>query len=164
MHTHKPLVIAVSAALVFGAAVLVHSASPITADPPAQRFAWLSGHWCAQGNGELLEEFWLPPAGDLALGVGRTVKNGVTTSHEFLRIETRAGVTRLVATHDRQEPTPFDLTATGAESARFENPRHDFPTRIEYRRVSSGLHAEIGGPGKDGKEAVITFEFRRCVD
>jgi hypothetical protein len=164
MNTRKPVVIAVSAALVLGLAELVHSATLVADDPPAHRFNWLSGHWCAEGGGELLEEFWMPPEGDLALGIGRTVKDGVTTSHEFLRIETRDGITSLVATHNRQEPTPFKLTATGSDWARFENPQHDFPKRIEYRRVSSGLHAEIAGPDKNGKEAVIPFEFRRCVD
>jgi hypothetical protein len=160
MNTRKSM-IAVSAALFLAAAVHDTMAAD---DPPARRFDWLSGHWCGERAGELLEEFWLPPEGDLALGVGRTVKSGVTTSHEFLRIETRDGVTSLTAFHDNQPPTPFKLTAAGADWARFENPQHDFPKRIEYRRTASGLRAEIAGPGKDGQQAVIPFEFRRCVD
>jgi hypothetical protein len=164
MKPVKHLVIALTAALVPGVAALVQSATPVADDPPARSFAWLSGHWCAEDGGELFEEFWLPPAGNLALGVGRTVRDGVTTSHEFLRIETVSGVTQLVAMHDRQEPTAFKLSASGAGWARFENPRHDFPKRIEYRRTSSGMHAEIAGPGKDGKEAIIPFDFHRCVD
>jgi uncharacterized protein DUF6265 len=163
MDTRKYLVTAASAALLIAAA-LVQSATLVADDPPARRFDWLSGHWCAEGGGQLLEEFWLPPEGNLALGVGRTVKNGITTSHEFMRIETRDGATHYIAIHDGQPPTPFKLTASGADWARFENPQHDFPKRVEYRRVSSGLHAEIAGPDKNGKEAVIPFEFRRCVD
>ena len=81
-----------------------------------------------------------------------------------MRIETRDGATHYIAIHDGQPPTPFKLTASGADWARFENPQHDFPKRVEYRRVSSGLHAEIAGPDKNGKEAVIPFDFRRCVD
>jgi len=160
----KPLLTALAATLVLGVAALVQSATLVADDPPARRFDWLSGHWCAEGGGQLLEEFWLPPEGNLALGIGRTIKNGVTTSHEFMRIETRDGVTNYVSIHDGQPPTPFKLTASGAEWARFENPQHDFPKRVEYRRTSSGLHAEIAGPDKDGKPAVIPFEFRRCVD
>jgi hypothetical protein len=163
MNTRKPLLAILPAALVVGAAALVHAAT-LADDPPSRRFAWLSGHWCAEGGGTLLEEFWLPPEGNLALGVGRTVKNGATTTHEFMRIETRDGATNYIAIHDGQPPTAFRLTASGAEWARFENPQHDFPQRVEYRRTSSGMHAEIAGPGKDGKEAVIPFEFRRCVD
>jgi hypothetical protein len=164
MNTRKPVLVILSAALVVGAAALVHAATLAAADPPARRFSWLSGHWCSEAGGELIEEFWLPPEGDLTLGVGRTVKNGVTTSHEFLRIATRDGVPQLTAIHDNQPPTPFRLTASGVDWARFENPQHDFPQRIEYRRTSSGMHAEIAGPGKGGKEEVIPFEMRRCVD
>jgi len=164
MNIPKPLLTAVPAALLIAAAALVQAATLAADDPPARRFDWLSGHWCAEGAGTLLEEVWLPPEGSLALGVGRTVKNGVTTSHEFMRIETRDGVTNYVSIHDGQPPTPFKLTGSGADWARFENPQHDFPKRVEYRRVSSGLHAEIAGPDKNGKEAVIPFDFRRCVD
>jgi hypothetical protein len=163
MKTRMPLLM-MTAALVLGTAAWVQSATLVGDDPPARRFDWLSGHWCAEGGGQLLEEFWLPPEGSLALGVGRTVKNGVTASHEFMRIETRAGVTNYIAIHDGQPPTAFRLTTSGSDWARFENPQHDFPKRVEYRRVSSGLHAEIAGPGQDGKEQVVPFEFRRCVD
>jgi len=95
MNTRKPMVTALSAALVLGVAALVQSATLVADDPAARRFEWLSGHWCGESGGELMEEMWLPPEGSVALGVGRTVRNGITTSHEFLRIETRDGVTSL---------------------------------------------------------------------
>ena len=164
MNTRKPMVTALSAALVLGVAALVQSATLVADDPAARRFEWLSGHWCGESGGELMEEMWLPPEGSVALGVGRTVRNGITTSHEFLRIETRDGVTSLTAIHNGQAPTPFKLTASGSDWARFENPQHDFPQRIEYRRTPSGLHAEIAGPGEGGKETVIPYGFRHCVD
>jgi len=164
MKTRMLFVIAVPAALALGAAALVQSATPAAQGASAPRFEWLSGHWCGERGGEAIEELWLPPNGDLALGVGRTIKGGVTTSHEFLRIQTRDGATRLTALHDGQPPTAFALAASGADWARFENPEHDFPKRIEFRRIPSGLHAEIAGPGKGGKETVIPFEYRRCID
>ena len=51
------------------------------------------------------------------------------------------------------------MTASGDDWARFENPAHDFPKRVEYRRTPDGLHAEIAGPGKGGKELVIPFDY-----
>jgi hypothetical protein len=146
------------------ALVLFACAVPAADDPPARRFDWMSGHWCSESGGQLLEEFWLPAEGELALGVGRTVKAGKTTTFEFMRIETRDGVTSYIALHDGQPPVAFRMTASGQHWARFENPQHDFPRRVEYRRTSSGMHAEIAGPGKGGKEMVISFEYRRCVD
>lgn len=134
------------------------------ADSSPRAFSWLSGHWCSQSEAQLIEEYWLPPEGSLVLGVGRTVKAGKTVTFEFMRIETRDGVTNYLAMHDGLPAVAFRLTASGADWARFENPQHDFPKRVEYRRTSSGLHAEIAGPGKGGKEVVMPFDYRRCVD
>jgi len=140
------------------------AASCAADESPAQRFAWLSGHWCSQQGESRIDEYWLPAGGDLALGVGRTVKAGKVSSYEYMRIETRDGLTNYISLHDGQPATAFRLTAAGADWARFENPQHDFPKRIEYRRNAAGLHAEIAGPGRDGKELVIGFEYLRCAD
>lgn len=128
----------------------------------AADFGWLSGHWCAETGGEVIEEHWLPANGDLMLGLSRAVRAGKTASFEFLRIETRDGVANYLAQPQGAPPTAFKLTASGLHWARFENPQHDFPTRVEYRRAATGLHAQIAGPGKNGKERVIPFEYRRC--
>src|SRR4051812_20714346 len=134
------------------------------AESPARSFDWLSGHWCMQAGGELTEEFWLPDEGDVALGISRTVNSGRTKSVEFMRIEIRDGVTQFVALLEGQPPTSFRLTGSGRHWVRFENPAHDFPRRVEYRLSDAGLHAEVAGPGQDGKERVIPYDYRRCVD
>jgi len=124
---------------------------------------WLSGHWCARSGAQLIEEYWLPAQGDLALGMSRTVEAGKTASFEFLRIEHSGTVINYVAQPQGGAPTAFALIASGADWARFENPQHDFPKRVEYRRTATGLHAEIAGPGRDGKEVVIPFDYRACA-
>ena len=134
--------------------------APAADESVAQRFAWLGGHWCSSD----VDEYWLPAAGDPALGVGRTVKAGKVSTYEFMRIETRDGITSYISVHDGQPATAFRLTASGADWARFENPQHDFPRRIEYRRTPAGLHAQIAGPGRDGRERVIGFDYLRCAD
>jgi hypothetical protein len=123
---------------------------------------WLSGHWCAEAGGEFVEEHWLSAQGDILLGLSRTVKGGKTVSFEFLRIQRDGAITNYLAQPQGAPPTAFQLTAAGAGWARFENPRHDFPRRVEYRRTASGLHAEIAGPGKEGKAVVIPFEYQAC--
>jgi hypothetical protein len=96
------------------------------------------------------------------LGLSRTIRSGKTTSFEFLRIATGA-TTSYIAQPRGRPPTTFRLTASGADWARFENPAHDFPQRIEYRRTPDGLHAETAGPDKDGKETVIPFDYVACL-
>jgi hypothetical protein len=124
-------------------------------------FSWLAGDWCMSADGEVVEEHWMVPRGNLMLGLSRTISTGKATSFEFMRIEFTP-IVSFVAQPNGAPPTRFALTAAGVDWARFENPLHDFPKRVEYRRVVAGLHAEIAGPGKGGKEQVIGFEYRGC--
>jgi hypothetical protein len=131
------------------------------AQTPNRDFDWIAGHWCGERNGSHIEEQWLAARGGVLLGLSRTVKGDKTLSFEFMRIEIGAE-TRFVAQPQGNPPTPFKLTASGPGWARFENPAHDFPNRVEYRRTANGLHAEIAGPDKDGKAAIIPFEYAVC--
>jgi hypothetical protein len=124
---------------------------------------WFTGHWCAEGGGQFIEEHWLAPRGDVMLGLSRTVKGAKTASFEFLRIEWTAGVPSYIAQPQGQSPVAFKLAASGEDWARFENPAHDFPKRVEYRRTADGLYAEIAGPGDGGKEMKIPFNYRTCA-
>jgi hypothetical protein len=124
---------------------------------------WFTGHWCAESGGKFIEEHWLAPRGDILLGLSRTVKGAKTASFEFLRIEWTGGVPSYIAQPQGQPPVAFKLTASGTDWARFENPAHDFPKRVEYRRTAGGLYAEIAGPGEGGKELKIPFEYRLCA-
>jgi len=141
------------------AAALSFSAS--ASDQPAA-LDWFAGHWCAERNGEFIEETWLAPRGDLLLGLSRTVKGARTSSFEYLRVEWTAGVPSYIAQPQGHPPVPFRWTAGGADWARFENAANEFPKRIEYRRTKDGLYAEIAGIGNGGKELVIPFNYRAC--
>ena len=76
-------------------------------------FGWIAGHWCLEAGGELIEEYWLPGAGDLMLGLSRTVKAGKTASFEYLRIQSKDGVTNYLAQPQGAPPTAFRLAARG---------------------------------------------------
>lgn len=129
---------------------------------PAPSLEWLAGHWCADLGDETIEELWLPPHGGVTIGLGRTRKEDATTAFEYLRIVDLDGVPAYVAQPGGRPPTTFSMTARGEQWIRFENPEHDFPQRIEYRRKLDTLHAEIAGPGEDGAEVVIPFDYRPC--
>lgn len=124
---------------------------------------WLAGDWCSHSGARTSEEHWLPAAGGMMLGTARTVTPGRDTEFEFLRIESVGGVSVYLAQPQGAAATAFKRSAAGEGWIRFENPAHDFPKRVEYRRTGAVLHAEIAGPGPDGKERVIPFEFRACT-
>ena len=58
--------------------------------------------------------------------------------------------------------TVFAIVERGKDRVLFGSAAHDFPNRIEYRREGDALHAWIAGPGQDGKEMKIPFDYRRC--
>jgi hypothetical protein len=139
--------------LLSGSGAAVHPAAPPD---------WIAGHWCTVSGGQVIEELWLPPHGGVAIGVGRTRTGEATTAFEYLRILEVDGVLSYVAQPGGNPPTVFRQVAGGDHWIRFENPAHDFPTRVEYRREGDALHAEIAGPGEDGEEQVVPFDYRRC--
>lgn len=123
---------------------------------------WIAGHWCGGGADERMEEQWLAPAGALMLGVSRSEANARPTQFEFLRIELTDDVPVYVAQPQGGAATRFTRSDAGADWIRFSNPEHDFPQHIEYRRAGEQLRASIRGPGEDGKEFSIDFDFKRC--
>jgi hypothetical protein len=130
----------------------------------SEPFSWLAGRWCLETHGQLIEELWLPSRGGIALGMSRTVDAAKTVSFEYLRIEHSAEATHYLAQPQGRPATAFKLTASGPDWARFENPQHDFPRRLEYRREGDRLHASIAGPGADGKDMTLRFDYARCGD
>ena len=126
--------------------------------------AWMAGSWCSNANAQRIEEVWLEPAAGLMLGMSRTVAaNQKPPQFEFLRVELRDGVPTYLEQPQGRPAVAFKLTQAGDSSARFENPAHDFPQRIEYRRNGNALHAEIAGPRQGGKELVIGFDYEVCA-
>lgn len=136
--------------------------APAASAGGAPSFGWLAGHWCGGETDSPVEEHWLAPGGDVMLGVGRTQRNGRTVSFEYLRIAPVDGVPTYFAHPGGRPATLFSLTEAGVDWVRFENLKHDFPQRIEYRRSVDTLRAEISGPGENGEQMVFTFEFKPC--
>jgi hypothetical protein len=132
------------------------------AAPPTRvaDLGWISGRWeSASANGEWTEESWALPRGGLMLGYSRSGAGGRVREFEFLRIQ--AGddaVPVYLAQPGGQPAVPFRLTAHDARSATFDNPAHDFPQRIVYRRDGDILVATISA--LDGSNA-MSWTYRR---
>lgn len=125
---------------------------------------WLAGRWCMPTASGMVEEYWLPESGGLLLGIGRTVKNGKATGFEFLRIETFGATLRYIAQPGGAPPTIFQGDRKGENQFEVLNPEHDFPQKIFYRRDGDVLQATISGPGTDGQEQSIHFDYDKCPD
>ena len=143
-------------------ALLLTLVAPATAATPD--LDWLAGNWCGGEAGLTIEERWLAPRGGELLGLSRTSQGERMVAFEFLRIVAVDGVPTYLAQPDGRPPTAFARTTGGEDWVRFENPAHDFPQRIEYRRTAEGLHAEISGPGDNGETQRMRFDYRPCAE
>lgn len=123
--------------------------------------AFISGGWQEVSNNLRIDEHWTSVAGGSLMGVSRTVKDGRTVAFEYLRIESRSDGIYYVAHPRGQSPgTEFKLVRLQAREAVFENPLHDFPKRIIYRRNPDGsLTARVEGDGSE-REKPQEFHYK----
>lgn len=128
----------------------------------AAALGWLAGHWCSERDGVLTEEFWLPPAGGQMLGLSRTLRDGQLRSFEFMRIATAPEGLVYLAQPNGRPAVAFLRVEQAEASVRFDNPGHDFPRSIRYARQGPRLEASIAGPGRDGSERRIDWQYARC--
>lgn len=127
----------------------------------ANQLGWMAGCWSSADGPVRVDEQWTSPEGGMMLGLSRTVKQGRTVFHEFLRIETKDGVvTYTPRLSTGQAPVSFTLVKQTPDEVVFENLSHDFPQRILYRRTSAGLFARIEG-SRSGKEQAVDFPMQR---
>ena len=129
-------------------------------NPTLADLSWMSGDWqTAAGGRRQIEEHWTAAAGGSMMGVSRTVAGDKTVEFEYLRIEQREdGIFYVAHPKARCPGTDFKLTRASASEAVFENPQHDFPKRIIYRKTDDGLTASIdAGEGSKG----MSFVFKK---
>ena len=142
--------------------LLLASAGAIAHEAPIDKLAWLAGCWSQTGSDAGSVEMWSLPAGGTMLGMARTVKNGKTVEWEHLMIrETEPGIWTYVAKPGKQPEAAFPIKLIGDGEVVFENPQHDFPQRIIYKRDGAdGLKARIEGVSK-GKEKAFDYPMQR---
>src|SRR5258705_3055752 len=140
---------------------LVFITTASTQTPTLADISWISGDWqTAPGGRAQIEEHWTQAAGATMMGMSRTVAGEKTVEFEYLRIEQRAdGIYYVAHPKARCPGTDFKLTRASATEAVFENPQHDFPKRVIYRKgADDSLTASIDG-GEGTKS--MSFAYKR---
>ena len=123
--------------------------------------AWLAGCWALKSGARIVEEQWTSPRGGLMLGASRAVRNDSLIEFEQVRIEQRGTDLIYVASPSRQATAEFKATSSDGSSVVFENPDHDFPKKIFYRRQGTdSLVAGIEGP-RGGTTRTINYPYKR---
>lgn len=141
--------------------VLQGSAGAGQAPAGLEKLGWMAGCWRTAGN-EVTEEHWMAPSGGTMIGMSRTVRGGRTTGYEFLQIRAVDGVLTYVARPSGQAETPFPMKSIGDGEVLFENPTHDFPQRIGYRKTPAGVTARVEGTA-NGQVQGFDIAFTQCT-
>jgi hypothetical protein len=120
--------------------------------------AWLTGCWKTTVGTRAVTELWLPPDGGTMIGLSRTVSRGKTVEYEFIVLRSGTRGLEYVAKPSGQPEAVFTATTVSRDELILENPQHDFPTRIGYRRTREGLTATVSG-AVAGKPRSVEFKY-----
>ncbi len=134
----------------------------VWAETGVEKLGWMAGCWeLRSSNGAFsIEEQWMKPGGESMSGMGRTIRNGKTIFTEFQRISVEDGKLTYTARIGTKGMTMFPLLKMSDTEVVFENPAHDFPQRVIYRKAEGGLFARIEGVDK-GKEKHQDFPYKQ---
>jgi hypothetical protein len=127
-----------------------------------EQLAWMAGCWRMESATRVVDEMWMAPAGGVMLGTGRTVIKGRAVGHEFMQIREDSGRIAFVARPSGQAEASFALVTIGEREVVFENPAHDFPQRVIYRRDGTSLTGRIEGT-QNGKPRFEDFPMRKVT-
>ena len=132
------------------------------APPTVKDVAWIAGCWDSTRGGRHVIEQWMAPEGGTMMGVSRTTAGDKTAEWEFLIIRQGPQGLDYVAKPSRQPEATFTATRATNSEVVFENPAHDFPKRIIYKREGDALTASIEGP-MNGQNRRIDFAYRKAA-
>lgn len=122
----------------------------------------LIGSWKANMGGSAVYESWQADSSNRFKGMGFSVNgNDTDISEKLIIAATDSGLYYISDVSHNPAPVYFKMTRQDSTTTVWENPNHDFPTRIIYRLpTADSLHARIEGLRK-GKESGIDFIFQR---
>jgi hypothetical protein len=148
---------------IFLSAGLFVAGTVIHAQEPLGQLRWLAGCWELRSGSRVVVEMWMPPLGDLMIGGSRTLVGSTTREFEHLRIRAEAGKLVYTALPSGQHEASFPATAVSDSAVTFENPSHDFPQRIVYRRRGAdSVIARVEGPGPNNTRRGFDLPMRRA--
>lgn len=143
-------------------AVALLISTPALAAPADEvgKLGWMAGSWIQEKDGVTTREAWLAPLGGAMAGASQTNRPGRPPAVEHMTITAEPAGATFTALLPGQPPTPFVLKPGGEGEAVFENPAHDFPQRVIYRRCGADLCARIEGT-VGGKARTVEWRYVR---
>jgi hypothetical protein len=136
---------------------------PVGAQSGITAVGWMQGCWESATPQRIVEEQWTAPRAGSMLGVGRTVRGERLVEYEFVLLREQDGKLAYEAHPSGQPSAVFTSSTVSDTIVVFENPQHDFPQRVGYRKDGAdAIVAWVDGT-ENGKERRIEFPYRRAA-
>ncbi|HEY5822722.1 MAG TPA: DUF6265 family protein [Cyclobacteriaceae bacterium] len=123
------------------------------------KLSWLEGSWKRTNAkpGRTASENWKKGNSNEWIGIGVSLKEQDTSFVEKLKILVKDNAIYYVAdVAENKGPVYFKFTELTSDGFVCENPDHDFPRKISYKKEGNNLKATTSGDGKS-----IDFLFVR---
>lgn len=138
--------------------------APAAAATTIKSFSWLIGKWQMATKDGITYENWTMVNDSLLEGVSGMIKGKDTSVYEHITLKLDRNdiyYTPTVKDQNNGQPVPFKMTQAIGDSFVFENPQHDFPSKITYTRQSAtAMLARISGK-INGQEHAEDFPMTR---
>ena len=116
-----------------------------------KKLDWLEGTWTRTNTkpDRSAHEKWQKISSSEWVGLGVNMKGSDTAFVEKLKLLIKEGNIYYVADIvENKEPVYFKFTSITKEGFVCENPQHDFPKKITYKKDGEKIKATISGDGK----------------
>ena len=125
---------------------------------------WFLGAWKFKTNDGDLTEIWKQMNDSVYLGVSYVIVKTDTVFYELISLEQKNkkwNYSVSVKNQNNEQPVSFEMTSMTPNQLVFENPKHDFPSKITYTKITQdSMVAKISGILK-GKEQTEYFPMKR---
>ena len=147
------------------ATLIIFTGCTKTEKKPIEYTEWLIGTWENNLPASIVYEEWSKTDDKTFSGRSFIVVEGDTTVFETIELSQKENgmleYIPTVADQNEGQPVVFTLTGLTEDMMRFENPDHDFPQLISYKRLpSDSLEARVYGI-RNGSERDLYFKMKR---
>ncbi|MCA6423647.1 MAG: hypothetical protein IM568_12650 [Flavobacterium sp.] len=130
-----------------------------------EKLNWLIGNWENKMDEGLLTETWIKENDSTFSGTTYFIINKKDTVHSETIILTQLNNELIyrptVKGQNNDEPVDFKLRSESENTFEFENPKHDYPQKIVYKKVNeNSLVATISGM-QQGKQSTESYPMKK---
>ncbi len=129
-----------------------------------EKMNWLVGNWEQKLPDGTLKETWTKQNDSTFSGDSYFINLKDTVHFESIKLTQRAEELIYIATvvgQNNEEPVEFKLISDADSTFAFENPAHDYPQKITYKKVSeTSLIATISGK-QQGKQTQESYPMTK---